>query len=126
SFIAPDGAVLCGSVRYWPITIGEAPALLLGPLAVHPERQNQGIGKALMELSLKRAAELGHGLVILVGDPPYYARVGFAPVPMGQMTLPGPVDYRRMVFRGPAPRAPRGGNGEGQAAGGAPASPASP
>jgi len=56
AFVATDGDVLCGSVRYWPVTIGEAPALLLGPLAVHPERQNQGIGKALMELSLERAA----------------------------------------------------------------------
>ncbi|MFZ1991463.1 MAG: N-acetyltransferase [Alphaproteobacteria bacterium] len=117
SFVARDGDVLCGSVRYWPVTIGKAPALLLGPLAVHPERQNQGIGKALMELSLERAAELGHRLVILVGDPPYYARVGFAPVPVGQMSLPGPVDPARILYKELVPGALAGARGEVKPAG---------
>lgn len=99
SFVATDGDVLCGSVRYWPILIGTASALVLGPLAVHPERQNQGIGRSLMETSLTRAAELGHRLVILVGDPPYYARVGFAPLPPGWVSLPGPVDPARILYR---------------------------
>ena len=111
SFVATDGDVLCGSVRYWPVKIGATPALLLGPLAVHPDRQNQGIGKALMELSLKRAAELGHRLVILVGDPPYYARVGFAPVPVGSMVLPGPVDYARLLYVELVPGALAGAKG---------------
>ena len=117
SYVATDGDVLCGSVRYWPVTIGEVPALLLGPLAVHPERQNQGIGKALMELSLKRAAELGHRLVILVGDPPYYARVGFAPVPVGEMSLPGPVDPARILYKELAPRSLARAKGEVKPAG---------
>ena len=99
SFVATDSDVLCGSVRYWSVLIGKTPALLLGPLAVHPQRQNQGIGRTLMELSLSRATELGHRLVILVGDPPYYARVGFAPVPLGQIAMPGPVDPQRILYR---------------------------
>jgi predicted N-acetyltransferase YhbS len=117
SFVATDGDVLCGSVRYWPVTVGGAPALLLGPLAVDPGRQNQGIGRSLMEASLKRAAELGHRLVILVGDPPYYARVGFAPVPAGTMSLPGPVDPTRILYRELVPGALANAKGEVKPAG---------
>lgn len=117
SFVATDGGVLCGSVRYWPVTIGGVPALLLGPLAVHPQRQNQGIGRSLIEMSLARAAELSQRLVILVGDPPYYARVGFAPVPPGMMILPGPVDLGRILYRELAPGALATAKGEVKPAG---------
>ncbi len=99
AFVAMDGAFLCGSVRHWPIAVGEAPALLLGPLAVEPSRRSQGIGRALIDQGLERAAELGHGLVLLVGDLPYYSRAGFAPVPVGQIQLPGPVDYSRLLYK---------------------------
>jgi predicted N-acetyltransferase YhbS len=112
SFVATDGDLLCGSVRYWPVVIGAAPALLLGPLAVHPQRQNQGIGKALVNQSLERAAALGHTLAILVGDPPYYARMGFAPAPRGRITLPGPVDPGRILYRELAPGALAEAHGE--------------
>jgi predicted N-acetyltransferase YhbS len=92
-----DG-VLVGTVRFWPVMIGEAPALLLGPLAIDPAIRNMGCGLGLMRRGLERARTAGHRLVILVGDPPYYARAGFAPVPIGQMTLPGPVDARRILY----------------------------
>ena len=70
---------LSGTISFWPLKIGEAgsDALLLGPLAVHPERQNLGIGLALMREGLARAKRRGHRLILLVGDAPYYARVGF-------------------------------------------------
>lgn len=91
---------VAGCISYWPITIGHAmrPALLLGPLAVHPARQNLGIGLKLMQVSLNKALELKHSLVLLVGDPPYYARVGFKQVPVGQMDLPGPFDAQRFLY----------------------------
>jgi predicted N-acetyltransferase YhbS len=117
SFVATDGDLLCGSVRYWPVTIGGAAALLLGPLAVDPDRQNQGIGKGLMEVSLAKAGALGHRLVILVGNLPYYARVGFAPVPHGQMRLPGPVDLARLLYVELVPGALADARGEVTAAG---------
>src|SRR5450432_2886548 len=71
-----DGLV--GAISFWPIAIGreQTPALLLGPLAVHPQHQNQGIGLYLMREGLARARVKGHSLVLLVGDLPYYARVG--------------------------------------------------
>lgn len=91
---------LAGIISYWPLRIGAAgsPALLLGPIAIHPQRQNQGIGRFLMAQTLAAARAAGHGLVILVGDAPYYERVGFQQIPDGQMLLPGPVDPKRFMF----------------------------
>ena len=91
---------ISGAISFWPLKIGRrgSDALLLGPLAVHPARQNLGIGLALMREGLARAGALGHGLVILVGDLPYYARVRFAPLPQGRLLLPGPVDAKRFLY----------------------------
>ena len=90
-----------GAISYWPLAIGAkgTKALLLGPLAVHPLRQNLGIGLKLMRETLAMAEAQGHRLVLLVGDAPYYARVGFAQVPEGQILMPGPVDPKRLLYR---------------------------
>ena len=89
-----------GTISYWPLAIGARgmPALLLGPLAVHPQRQNRGIGLALMRATLVDAKRLGHQLVLLVGDAPYYSKVGFSQVPKGQLLLPGPFDVARLLY----------------------------
>jgi predicted N-acetyltransferase YhbS len=72
---------LVGSIRYWPIQVGETghPALLLGPLAITPQLAGKGIGRALTFKTLEIAAELGYELVLLVGDYDYYKRFGFVP-----------------------------------------------
>jgi predicted N-acetyltransferase YhbS len=69
--------ILGGAIRYWPILVGGARALLLGPVAVHPTRQGEGVGAALIRESLAEAARLGWARVLLVGDAPYYGRFGF-------------------------------------------------
>ncbi len=94
------GVGISGTVSFWPLAIGasQSPALLLGPLAVHPDRQGLGIGLALMREGLARATGQGHSLVLLVGDEPYYAKVGFAKLPEGQISLPGPVDPARFLY----------------------------
>jgi predicted N-acetyltransferase YhbS len=84
-------------VRLTPVRIGETPALLLGPLTIEPPFRDKGIGKAMMERAMAVAREKGHRLVILVGDEPYYARVGFKRVPKGQVKLAGPVDPARLL-----------------------------
>ncbi len=91
---------IVGAISYWPIIIGKArtPALLLGPLIIHHDRQGQGIGLALMNETLARAKALGHMLVLLVGDEPYYARVGFKRLPEGVLELPGPFEIRRFLY----------------------------
>ncbi len=102
SLVARAEGRLVGSIRFWPIVIGpsHARALLLGPLAVEPQLKGQGIGIGLMNEGLKAAKALGYEVVILVGDEPYYARVGFARVPAGQLKMPGPVDPANEVENG--------------------------
>lgn len=101
SFLArTDKVALAGVISYWRVFIGEQaiPALLLGPLAVHPNLQGQGIGRALMKHTLALAKARGERLVILVGDEPYYARVGFRKVPEGRLVMPGHVDPHRLLY----------------------------
>jgi predicted N-acetyltransferase YhbS len=93
---ASDG-VLLGSVRFWPIMVGAQPSLLLGPLAVEPELRGRGIGISLMQRGIDQARALGFGTIILVGDEPYYARVGFSKLPPGRVRMPGPVDPDRLL-----------------------------
>src|SRR5689334_18245289 len=72
AFVAERDGELVATVRYWPVAIDGAAALMLGPLAVRNELRGQGIGIGLMEHSLNEARKLGHRAVILVGDEPYY------------------------------------------------------
>ncbi|MGU3540133.1 GNAT family N-acetyltransferase [Methylobacterium sp. A54F] len=98
SFAALVGSFLAGSVRVGPAEAGGRPLLALGPLTVDPSFEGRGIGASLMGASLDAARAAGHGVVILVGDAPYYARFGFAPVPPGRLALPGPVDPARFLW----------------------------
>lgn len=97
SFVAIEAGVLRGSVRFWPIAVGAEPALLLGPLAVESEQRGRGIGIALMNHGIDEARRRGHRAIVLVGDAPYYARVGFSPLPSGSVKFPGPVDPARIL-----------------------------
>ena len=97
SFTAHIGTLLVGSVRQLPICVGDTKALMLGPLTVEPPFRKHGIGRMLMERSIADARVQGHRLILLVGDAAYYARVGFKPVAKGRMTMPGPVDYSRLL-----------------------------
>jgi len=64
---------------------------------VETDQRGRGIGVALMERGLAEARRRGHAFVILVGDEPYYARVGFAKLPPGSIRFPGPVDPARIL-----------------------------
>jgi predicted N-acetyltransferase YhbS len=88
---------LIGSVLLTEVLIGDAPALLLGPLAVHPDFQKNGCGSALLEAAVDAARARGDALIVLVGDEPYYARTGFRRVPDGRIQWPGPVDPARVL-----------------------------
>ena len=98
--VRDPGVGLAGTISFWPLAIGvtESPAILLGPLAVHPDRQTLGIGLMLMREGLALARAMGHGLVLLVGDEPYYSKLGFAKLPPGLISLPGPVNPDRFLF----------------------------
>ncbi len=98
SFTARIGTLLVGSVRQLPICIGDAKALMLGPLTVEPPFRSHGIGRMLLERCLSGAKAKGQRLVLLVGDEPYYSRVGFKRVPHGHAIMPGPVDHARVLI----------------------------
>ena len=103
SFVATDtdadgNEKLVGTIRYWPIMLGgTVPALLLGPIAIDPACRSGGLGGQMIRHSLARAAELGHRIVILVGDAPYYVRFGFSREKTLALSLPGPVDPARFL-----------------------------
>tara|TARA_R110000868_G_scaffold1116_2_gene8558 strand:+ start:341 stop:844 length:504 start_codon:yes stop_codon:yes gene_type:complete len=90
---------LVGSLTFWPCVIGGVDGLMLGPLAVVPAIRGQGVGINMMRRGLDDAKAMGFKLVILVGDESYYVKVGFGPVPPGRLTMPGPVDPARLLFR---------------------------
>lgn len=89
-----DG-ILAGAIRYWPVRIGAEQALLLGPVAVHPTRQGEGLGGFLIRESLAVAKTLDWQRVILVGDAPYYSRFGFELLP--DVVMPPPTNPARVL-----------------------------
>ena len=99
SFVAenPETHRLLGAVRFWPVVVGGRPALLLGPLAVDRLLRGRGIGIALMQRGIEEARALGYENIVLVGDEPYYAKVGFTKLKPGQIRFPGPVDDNRLL-----------------------------
>ena len=102
SFVAvekdPQGRdVLRGSVRFWPIRVGGHEELLLGPLAVESDQRGRGIGIALMQAGIAAAQQGPWRGILLVGDEPYYAKVGFSRLPPGRVKFPGPVDQNRIL-----------------------------
>jgi len=96
-----DLGILAGAIRYWPVRVAGLPTLLLGPVAVHPTRQGEGLGALLVEESLDRAQ--GWERVMLVGDAPYYRRFGFAPLP--GVIMPPPTNPDRVLGRALVPGA---------------------
>lgn len=89
------GGVLAGAIRHWPVLIGDAPVALLGPVAVHPTRQGEGLAAMLIYRCLGAARKLGWDRVMLVGDPPYYGRYGFTP--LTGVEMPPPTNPERVL-----------------------------
>lgn len=99
SFVALCDGEIVGSVRQSQVVASGSGStgLLLGPLAVRPAWKSRGIGRRLVRIAVDAARSAGAPLVILVGDAPYYAPLGFAQIPDGQVRLPRPVDPARLL-----------------------------
>ena len=98
SFVAVEDGRVIGSVRLWEVAAGsDRTVLLLGPLAVHPDCRNRGIGGALMRHALRVSGRRGHAAVLLVGDPGFYGRYGFSAEKTGRLWLPGLADRSRLL-----------------------------
>jgi predicted N-acetyltransferase YhbS len=113
--VAPIGALslaafdsegaLVGSLQSWPIQLltpdGHAePLVLVGPVAVDPGHQRQGLGREMMVRMLATADAEGADPQVLIGDPEYYGRFfGFDAGQTGSWDLPGPFERRRLLAR---------------------------
>ncbi len=102
--VREDG-VLAGTIQCWPIELVQdngrtTPLILVGPVAVRPDRQRDGIGRMLMEAMLDRADARDSETLVLIGDPEYYERFfGFSAERTGGWQVPGPVERRRLLAR---------------------------
>ena len=92
-----DG-ILAGAIRFWPVRVGRQEALLLGPVAVHPTRQGEGLAGRMIRESLIKAKTLNWPRVMLVGDAPYYGRFGF--MPLSGVEMPPPTNPARILGYG--------------------------
>ena len=92
---AREDGVLTGCIRAWPVRIGEARAMLVGPVAVHPTHQGEGLGGLLVRSCVRAAREAGETRALLVGDAPYYGRFGFAR--LEGVSMPPPTNPERVL-----------------------------
>jgi len=93
--VAREEGMIAGAIRHWPVRVGGHCCLLLGPVAVHPTHQGEGLGGYLILQSLERARELGWQRVMLVGDVPYYGRFGFER--LERVEMPPPTNPARVL-----------------------------
>jgi predicted N-acetyltransferase YhbS len=106
SFAALDEAdMLAGTIQCWPVALTDStgrahPMIMVGPVAVVPEQQTRGFGKALMTASLAALDPRAPLPQVMIGDPEYYGRFwGFSNEHTGGWTLPGPWEPRRLLAR---------------------------
>lgn len=97
--ISGEDGTIGGAIRCWPIRIEAFDALLLGPVAVHPTRQGEGLGSLMIRDVLERAPPAGWSRVLLVGDAPYYERFGFRA--LNGVVMPPPTNPARVLGFGP-------------------------
>ena len=104
--VARDGDRIVGSVHLWAITVGDVPAVFLGPITVAADYRKGGLGAELVTACVEAARQDKVGGVLLVGDMAYFQRFGFEPAPDARM--PGPVDTRRVLWLPITEAAPSG------------------
>ena len=109
SLAAIEDGALAGTIQCWPVDHrgddgAVTPMILVGPVAVEPARQRDGLGRALMAAMLAApSADPGRDALMLIGDPEYYGRFfGFDAAHTGGWRLPGPFEPRRLLARGDA------------------------
>lgn len=93
------GGRLLGCARMWRVRVGATPVTFLGPFAVEEAERSAGFGAQLIARACEAAAAAGETHVLLVGDEPYFSRVGFAKAAGRQVVMPGPVDQNRVLVR---------------------------
>jgi predicted N-acetyltransferase YhbS len=97
--------LLVGTIQAWPVALTDVagrvhPMIMVGPVAVLPERQGEGFGTALMVAQQQAIGDLAGALPqVLIGDAPYYGRFGFIAEPTRGWSIPGPYEQDRLLVR---------------------------
>ncbi|RYD39816.1 MAG: N-acetyltransferase [Sphingomonadales bacterium] len=105
SFALVEDGALVGTIQCWPVALrapddADAPLVMVGPVAVRPDAQRGGHGRALMEHMLDAAESRADSALMMIGDPEYYGRFfGFTADATGEWDLPGPFEKRRLLAR---------------------------
>jgi predicted N-acetyltransferase YhbS len=99
SFCAFGADVLVGTVRQWPVMVGEARGVFLGPIAVEAAWRKHGVGGLLIQKCCAAAAQAQEAFILLVGDLPLFGPHGFSPAPAGSILMPSPVNPARVLLR---------------------------
>ena len=103
SFALVEDGALVGTIQCWPVAHlapdgSMTPLVMVGPVAVHPDLQRGGHGRALMAHMLEAAENLADSALMMIGDPEYYGRFfGFTADATGEWELPGPYEKRRLL-----------------------------
>lgn len=103
SLAAVDNGALVGTIQLWPVLFSgddgrRVPLALVGPVAVEPLRQRDGVGRLLVAEAIARIADMP---MMLIGDPEYYGRFfGFTAERTAGWRLPGPVEPHRLLAKG--------------------------
>lgn len=105
SFALVEDGALIGTIQCWPVAHRGAdgtvtPLVMVGPVAIHPDVQRGGHGRALMAHMLDAAETCADSALMMIGDPEYYGRFfGFKADATGEWDLPGPFEKRRLLAR---------------------------
>ena len=105
SFALVENGALIGTIQCWPVAHRTAegtatPLVMVGPVAVRPDVQRGGHGRALMAHMLEAAAREADSALMMIGDPEYYGRFfGFTAEATAAWDLPGPFERRRLLAR---------------------------
>ena len=102
SFAIIDNQEPIACIQCWSVQIGATRLVLVGPVAVHPDRQNEGHGGRLMQSMLAAAYQMAEPPMVLVGDAEYYGRFGFSSQVTAGWAMPGPWEPHRLLARNPA------------------------
>jgi predicted N-acetyltransferase YhbS len=97
SYCAVEDGKVIGTVRMWRVACGDQPVVFLGPIAVEETERRHGLGALLVERACEATRDAGEAAVVLVGDMPYFSRLGFSVA--ADVAMPGPVDAGRVLAR---------------------------
>lgn len=105
SFALVEASELIGTIQCWPVAHRAAdgtatPLVMVGPVAVRPDVQRGGHGRALMAHMLTAAETRADSALMMIGDPEYYGRFfDFTAEATGAWDLPGPFERQRLLAR---------------------------